>query len=113
MNFLLKNLINDRRADLFQKSVAPSSNTKVDLTETWIILGAIAIVTVILFAWVAYSRTSKKNRSQVRPYSLSTEKRSSSSDKPRTKIRRRDHRPRNPTLAETGGLPPLKDDSKP
>ena len=31
----------------------------------------------------------------------------------RRKIHRREHRPRNPTLAETGGLPPVRDDKSP
>lgn len=31
----------------------------------------------------------------------------------RRRRRRRDHRPRNPTLAETGGLPPVREDRPP
>jgi ABC-type nickel/cobalt efflux system permease component RcnA len=31
----------------------------------------------------------------------------------RQKIHRREHRPRNPTLAETGGLPPVRDEKMP
>lgn len=31
----------------------------------------------------------------------------------RQKIHRREHRPRNPTLAETGGLPPVRDEKTP
>jgi hypothetical protein len=31
----------------------------------------------------------------------------------RRRIRRREHRPRNPTLAETGGLPPIRDPEMP
>jgi membrane protein implicated in regulation of membrane protease activity len=51
------------------------------------LFGALTVVTLLVLAWAAFFRKRRK--------------------------RRRKHRPRNPTLAETGGLPPNRPERPP
>jgi uncharacterized membrane protein YbhN (UPF0104 family) len=87
------------------------------LTDIILILGAIVLVTVILLYWAAYIRKPKRNGSSSgsKAYSAKVSSRTAEveivetpSGRRKWRRRRRDHRPRNPTLAETGGLPPPK-----
>jgi len=95
------------------------------LKELLILLGAVALVILPVVIWIAYFRKSP------RQHSHSNHHHSRNSSKPsvsqpageqeggeekryrRKRRRRRDHRPRNPTLAETGGLPPLRSEQPP
>jgi hypothetical protein len=63
--------------------------------EVWIVLLALAAVAALLFVGVLLLR--KRSRSSGGIHSQGSGRR-----------RRREHRPRNPTLAETGGLPPRR-----
>lgn len=85
-----------------------------DLT---LILGSIIVVVVLLVLWVVFIRGPKKhpeerNRKPIqataRPTVSVTEDGRERHRKKR-RVRRRDHRDRNPTLAQTGGLPPPRD----
>ena len=71
---------------------------------------AIILVTVVATLWVASSRVTLR-QSDSRPDER--RRRSSLGDKDKSggKRRRRRHRRRNPTLAETGGLPPIRTES--
>ncbi|MFO1513539.1 MAG: hypothetical protein U1F83_11585 [Verrucomicrobiota bacterium] len=81
------------------------------LLEYAIYLGAIMIVTAIVTLWIATSRQplqhadhreQRRSRSRLgRWLGLAGKKRR----------RRRSRRKRNPTLAETGGLPPIRADA--
>jgi hypothetical protein len=91
------------------------------LTDVILILGAVVLLTVLLLYWAAYIRKPKRNGTASKSYSTRSVR--SASGAPEVQIietpsgrrkwrrRRRDHRPRNPTLAETGGLPPPKSET--
>jgi hypothetical protein len=85
------------------------------------ILGAIVLVTLVVFGWAVYSnshhhrRHSHHHRSKPAPGVVSEE---AHGKKTFWHPRRHDHRqreqlPRNPTLAETGGLPPVRHEKPP
>jgi len=81
-----------------------------------ILLGAIvAVVTAVLF-WAIFIRKPEDERPRSYSYpdgarvQSSTGTSDSGRNYRRKRRRRRAHRPRNPTLAETGGLPPSRHD---
>ena len=121
---------------LAQTTLLPSdvmpSGRRVGLTfkELLMVLGAVAFVTLLVVIWAVYFRKRSNRHShhhhhhhhdpEPEPSSeasvLSTDASAESSDGRRyrrKRRRRRDHRPRNPTLAETGGLPPLRPEQPP
>jgi hypothetical protein len=80
-----------------------------------LLFGAIGIVTLLILGWAIFIRKRPDDGS--RRYSYPSRKsRTSDSDKSREstaesgtrKRRRRKRRPLNPTLAQTGGLPPIR-----
>lgn len=85
--------------------------------ERLIILGALAVVLLLVFAWaLAFRhrrrRTARREERRRRRHSFRQNATRSVAElreyvKQRRR-RRRAHRPRNPTLAETGGLPPIR-----
>ena len=93
--------------------------------DALLIFGALAVVTLILVIWAAFIRRKKKrghsshhghNHADERTMPSGAVEGESSNSQPKRRKwrrRRRDHRPRNPTLAETGGLPPLRTDEPP
>jgi hypothetical protein len=72
----------------------------------FVLIGAILFLAVLFFIWAKYIRKSRRQSSRV----LSTSKNSKpiSGTAPNQRRRRRRWEKRNPTLAETGGLPPVK-----
>jgi type VI protein secretion system component VasK len=115
--FLAQNILPD---------TLPSASHWMGLTlkELLILLSAVTGVTLVLVIWAAYFRKRVKSGSHHHHDHHHHHSRSPSenSDVPedeasdvngekryrRKRRRRREHRPRNPTLAETGGLPPLR-----
>ncbi|MDQ6633073.1 MAG: hypothetical protein M3Y82_15180 [Verrucomicrobiota bacterium] len=85
--------------------------------ELLIVLGVGLLLLIILLFWAAFLRKRKRRHAKSHFDSSSVAKKiersEKNSEKQRIKLRRRDHRPRNPTLSETGGLPPLKSDLPP
>jgi hypothetical protein len=98
-----------------------SSGTREFLT----IAGAICTVTLLVFIWAIFIRKRGKRRragsqqkSQPRASTqAATPAAQNGAGNPvsqpqhrrhRRRRRRREHRPRNPTLADTGGLPPIR-----
>jgi len=86
-----------------------------------VIITTLVVITMVLVLWAVFIRKrERRNRAlYTRPVNHSSGSKSvnganSDSDhgphKRRKRRRRRDHRPRNPTLAETGGLPPIRTD---
>jgi hypothetical protein len=81
------------------------SRSTRDLT---VLLGAVAFLVLLFLVWALFLRKRPQptagwnfqSQSQVRGEDSSS----------RRRRRRRPHRPRNPTLAETGGLPPARPD---
>ena len=97
------------------------------LKELLILLGAVSIVVLIVFIWAVYIRKTPRRHSHHHHHhhhSSSQSNIDTDSDQQdpnaneerryrRKRRRRREHRPRNPTLAETGGLPPLRTERPP
>ena len=89
------------------------------MREWLILLGAILLIVVAVLAGMLLLRRLKLQRSERHEHSRRrhshnrtatgvAELKQTIHEKPRH--RRREHRPRNPTLAETGGLPPVRSD---
>jgi hypothetical protein len=88
-----------------------NENSRVPGNREWlIILGASLLIMAALFFWAAYIRKSKRKSLGGALYSGPPVKiyRDSRRDRPRKRRRRRKNR--NPTLAQTGGLPPARAD---
>jgi type VI protein secretion system component VasK len=97
---------------------SPSGSTR----EVFLVLGAIIAVTSVLLIWALYFRKRRRHHSHHHHHHHHSSSESSAlgttpaesgqeSRRRRRRRRRREHRPRNPTLAETGGLPPVRSDS--
>jgi FtsZ-interacting cell division protein ZipA len=88
------------------------------MRETLIVIGAVLLLAVGLLLWasVAYKRRRRRSSSHRQHHerklagnaSAENAEEERSSHSHRRRKRRREHRPRNPTLAETGGLPPIR-----
>jgi type VI protein secretion system component VasK len=101
------------------------------MRERVIIFGAIGLVTLLLLFWAAFIRKRRRRRHSHHhhhhhhhpqdspspaevPEAPSTADASAAPEKRRRRRRsHHQHRPRNPTLAETGGLPPIRPESPP
>jgi hypothetical protein len=96
-------------------------STWMSINEFFIVVGSGLAVAILLFVCVLvfkkrradsrhhHHRHERSNRSSSTSNSEADEEsKGSSHQHHRRRVRRRDHRPRNPTLAETGGLPPIK-----
>lgn len=104
----------------FSDNLAPllgSSLAVRTLVEYLIIGGAVLLVTGAVLVWVLVSRKSRRRTRIYRRHHRRSTEASSSEKSGETKtsgdqdIRRRRQpgpHPRNPTLAETGGLPPVR-----
>ncbi len=92
--------------------------------EMTLIIGAAIAVVFPVVIWAAFIRRPPRDRE--RPYGqhhssehhrdAAPEQAGPSSERRRRRRwrrRRREHRPRNPTLAETGGLPPVRSEQPP
>jgi flagellar biosynthesis/type III secretory pathway M-ring protein FliF/YscJ len=90
-----------------------------------VIFGVLMLVSLFLVIWAAFIRRRRRRKRahhypRPRPEVATAESRSESQEqvsensnqtRRRSRRRRREHRPKNPTLAETGGLPPIRDDA--
>jgi hypothetical protein len=92
--------------------------------ERLIIFGAIGLVTLLMVLWAVFLRKrGRRRRKHHHPHQSSSQppevpavaKDGSALSTPENRRHRRRsgrrHRPRNPTLAETGGLPPVRPES--
>lgn len=93
----------------------PSKGFTLNLQDTLLIIGVGCGLGFVLFLWVYLARKRHRDnsisRSSVSSDRNDTEEGPSSSGKIRYRKKRRRHpdsRPRNPSLGETGGLPPLR-----
>jgi len=119
--------------NLLPTEVLPGSWHWMGLTlkELLTMLGAVALVTLLLILWAVYIRKAPRRHSHRHHHhhdeQHDSEDLNNSSSLPedpdseglgekryrRKRRRRREHRARNPTLAETGGLPPLRSERPP
>jgi len=113
--------------DNFKNLQIPSGSfggaSRLVFTDILLILGALVALTLILVVWARYISKQHRRRtrsSSSKPHKLvpverqddSPEEEFESGGRRRRKFRkqRREHRGRNPTLAETGGLPPQREE---
>lgn len=106
----------------FEDFTAPIRHSTGSWRDYYILFGAVALLTVVLLTWATYYAKRRKRRHrhhhhhhQSSPEAVAAAGMSSEPDSSRShrrRRRRRPHRPRNPTLAETGGLPPLRADNQ-
>jgi hypothetical protein len=105
-----------------------------DLQQNWrtttsatyqylIVLGAVVVVSALVIAWALYFRKQHHHHHShdhshghshdwgKNPDAQEIENAAQQSQHHHKGRRRREHRPRNPTLAETGGLPPVRNRS--
>jgi type VI protein secretion system component VasK len=88
--------------------------------NAWIVVGAILLVVALVFVWAAFVR---KRRRRVRRHHYQRRSIARAAADGMSAIRQHVHerqrrrrsrqRPRNPTLAETGGLPPARSEAPP
>lgn len=110
----------------FEDMTAPWRGNTGSARPYFIVLGAVALVSVALLVWAAFFRNRRRHHSHHHHHHHHDASAESltpgtdgapASDSPeprrRRRRRRREHRPRNPTLAETGGLPPIRPDKPP
>src|ERR1051326_7316245 len=111
----------------FWRNILPFKN------QIGVLLGAIAFVIIATLVWAIFFRKRPDDTSRRYSYRRMRDLEADSSaasvassdscvpvdgnsspvKKKRRRKRRRPHRPRNPTLAETGGLPPVRADGLP
>ena len=117
---LMKSILLLAAADLLdpQLPVPTSTDPSPILSREVIIIACIVLILGILLFLIAYfTRKSRHGRSDSRTQVLykADKKKASESSPDRVKMRRKrrrhpDNLPRNPTLGETGGLPPARSD---
>ena len=95
---------------------APHNLLGMRATDMLLIIAITLLVGLALVCWAVYIRKPKAERHgrdyKSRPYAEELDDGTIRKRKKRKRLRRQ-HRDRNPTLAEVGGLPPLKGDSAP
>jgi FtsZ-interacting cell division protein ZipA len=111
--------------EILRTDVIPGAYHWMGLTlkELLMVLGAVSVVTLFIFIWAAYFRKRPRQHSHRRDHQHHRSDEQTNAEGAPTSVeseqdnerryrkkrrRRREHRPRNPTLAETGGLPPLR-----
>jgi FtsZ-interacting cell division protein ZipA len=118
--------------DLIRHGTSPIGRpTVLALTDILLIVGAALTVALLLILWALYRRKSRRHRhhrhhrhsGNHQPPTETDSDQTDNEESPeeeeeeesahyhqhhRRRVRRRDHRQRNPTLAETGGLPPIR-----
>ena len=82
------------------------------------ILVPVSVIMLLIVLWAVFIRKPKNEHGRTRVYKSAEEDFEELDDgtirkKKRHKRRRRDHRTRNPTLAEAGGLPPMRPEDAP
>jgi hypothetical protein len=110
----------------FDAVFAKWRNLSSGTREKLIVVGALGVVTLWVAVWALFVRKSPRRPHRHHHGHHASEPAShdaapapagdaASPERKRLKWRRprRDHRPRNPTLAETGGLPPVREGDPP
>ena len=100
----------------FFKSFVPTLGASLaarTLAELLVLIGAVLLVAVAVMIWaVAFRKKRKRTRLYHRHHRSSAESSAAENSGETTpgsrRRRQRRERPRNPTLAETGGLPPVR-----
>jgi hypothetical protein len=110
---MLRLLLVGAGVDPFERPPLQAPSNKIfglTVRDALLILGAGFVLALLLFLW-AYLKRKKHRRSQFGSPVLTKGDKHSSSGRQRVRRRRPNHPgnlPRNPTLGETGGLPPIR-----
>ena len=101
----------------------PSNSTT---SQTLMVVGVLLVTSLLVFIWAAFFRSQRRRHRHhhyhypepSEPPAPGTAPKNQHDTKflarlKRRRIRRREHRSRNPTLAEAGGLPPIRPDEPP
>ncbi|MBI3417943.1 MAG: hypothetical protein HY043_21855 [Verrucomicrobia bacterium] len=118
--------------DFLRDNLVPSNTTnsasRFGIYDLLLLLGALLALTLLLVIWAKYIRKEKRSRRRshsAKQYELvpvvkeaesaeddeDVEGEADARRRRKFRKRRREHRGSNPTLAETGGLPPLRDEN--
>lgn len=84
-----------------------------DSFENTILIGAMFLLVALIFLWASFVRKPRKHRYKQHRSNPAPAKIAPLDESDTTRIRRRRRRtgrPTNPTLAETRGLPPIRED---
>jgi hypothetical protein len=99
--------------DVRDTLVSNMHKSTVSRSGLTLLFAALAIVTLLILIWATFFRKRPLDRDRRFSYSsanpASKENLSLSADRQGRRRRRRRRRPRNPTLAETRGLPPPRE----
>lgn len=91
--------------DALMPELQKAASSRGNLT---LLFGAIGVVTFLIVVWAIFIRKRPDEGSRRYSYPSRELSESGSQQSGRRRRRRRNRRPRNPTLAETGGLPPIR-----
>jgi hypothetical protein len=101
--------------DTLRRLESVAKTTKMALADTLVVFIAGGAIFAALAAWIFYCRRRRKRvtggEKVYRPSQPPSDEEITVDETRRRykrRVRRRDHRGRNPTLAETGGLPPVR-----
>ncbi len=96
--------------------------------DVFVVIGALALIIVLLLVWAVAIRKPRRRHHRHRHHHHQGSRQwgmnpdaepqdeagqEEKSAETRRRRRRREHRARNPTLAETGGLPPIREEKPP
>jgi len=114
MNPLSLFLADIEPGDVFAQWENLDSGTK----QTREVSGAIVLVVLLIVLWAIFLRKPRRRQSGEKHRRHHSPARPNSDEgsggrRRKWRRRRREHRPRNPTLAETGGLPPIRTEPPP
>src|SRR5262245_16442477 len=101
--------------DVTTRLESVTKTTKMVMADTLVAFVAGGVICSAIALWAIYRRKRRKHvtggEKVYRPNQSSVEEEAEAEETRRRykrRVRRRDHRARNPTLAETGGLPPVR-----
>jgi hypothetical protein len=100
--------------DNLLKPEAPSKTSFFSFHDGLLVMGIITGLAVILFLWVYFTRRKPRRHLESSAKAIYREENEPAPlplPRPKARKRRRGHPdnlPRNPTLGETGGLPPIR-----
>jgi|SRR4051812_29779026 hypothetical protein len=87
------------------KKIAPGTK------EGLLVFGALLLVVTVLFIWAVFIRKRGERRKKYHYPSKTSGEGVIEVHRKKWRKRRKEHRPRNPTLSETGGLPPIRSET--
>ena len=106
---MLKKMVSPRIQRLMELKDQGDPTAFFGSSEMYLVLGAILLLAIVLFVFVYYFRKPKQKLVSHSRSKRSLPDQISRAPRERKRKRRRRWKNRNPTLSQTGGLPPTKD----